>query len=206
VKLIYRVVTNAFRLFYGLAYDHKVEWEFDIQQLPGAAIVAPNHVSYLDPQLVAGSWPDDLHFFAGKRLFENKIMKWLLDNLYCHPVEKGKELSTIRTAIELLKEGKKIVVFPEGTRSQDGDLQPLRNGVAFLASLSQCPIIPCYVGGSYKAWPRDRKRPRFRGVRTVCRFGRPIWPKDADGKALSKEALNMALEQALIRLASESKR
>jgi 1-acyl-sn-glycerol-3-phosphate acyltransferase len=201
--VFYKVVIGGFRLFYGLLYDHKVEWEFDAQEVSGAAIVAPNHVSYLDPQLVAASWPEDLHFFAGKRLFNNKIMKWILHNLYCHPVEKGKELSTIRTALDLLKQGNKVVVFPEGTRSEDGNLQPLRSGVAFLAHQSQCPIIPCYVSGSYEAWPKTQKRPRFGGVRTVCRFGCPIWPKDAEGNILSKKALNDALQQALVRLASE---
>jgi 1-acyl-sn-glycerol-3-phosphate acyltransferase len=205
VKLFYKFVIGGFRLVYGLTYDHKVEWEFDVHELHGAAIVAPNHVSYLDPQLVAASWPDDLHFFAGKRLFENRMMRWILHNLYCHPVEKGKELSTIRTAIDLLKQGNKIVVFPEGTRSQDGELQPLRSGAAFLSLQSQCPIIPCYVGGSFEAWPRTRKRPRLTGVRTVCRFGCPIWPKDAEGNRLSKEAINEALQQSLVRLASKGK-
>jgi 1-acyl-sn-glycerol-3-phosphate acyltransferase len=151
---------------------------------------------------VAASWPDDLHFFAGKRLFEKRIMRWILIHLCCHPVERGKELSTIRTALDLLKEGNKVVLFPEGTRSEDGDLLPLRSGVAFLASQSQCPIIPCYVGGSYEAWPKTHRYPRVMGVRTVCRFGRPIWPKSADGKVLSKQALNEALQEALVRLAS----
>ena len=205
MKLFYRIVTGGFRLCYGLLYNHKEAWEFDIKDLPGAAIVAPNHVSYLDPQLVAASWPEDLHFFAGKRLFKKKVMRWILHNLYCHPVEKGKELATIRTAIELLKQGNKVVVFPEGTRSEDGTLQPLRSGVAFLAYQSQCPIIPCYVAGSYEAWPKARKRPRLWGVQTSCRFGRPIWPKDDQGNTLSKEALNEALQQALSHLAAKSK-
>jgi 1-acyl-sn-glycerol-3-phosphate acyltransferase len=201
VKLFYRVARVGFRVVYGLLYNHTVEWEFDLRQLPGAAIVAPNHVSYLDPQLVSASVPGDLHFFANKRLFENKFMGWLLRRLCCHPVEKGKELATIRTAIELLNQGNRVVVFPEGTRSEDGGLRPLRNGVAFLALRSQCPIIPCYVGGSYEAWPRTRKCPRFGGVQTTCRFGPPIWPNDADGNPLSKEALNETLHKELARLA-----
>jgi 1-acyl-sn-glycerol-3-phosphate acyltransferase len=204
VKLFYRFASKGFRVVYTILYHHKVEWEFDVQELPGAAIVAPNHVSYLDPQLVSGSWPGDLHFFAGKRLFDNFFMNMLLRGLCCHPVEKGKELATIRAALELLKQGNKVVVFPEGTRSEDGVLRPLRSGVAFLAIQSQCPIIPCYVGGTFDAWPKSKKWPHLQG-RTICRFGKPIWPKDAEGKTLSKEALNNALFEAITRLASETK-
>ncbi len=203
MNCFYQFVIGCFRLFYGLLYNHKVEFEFDLREVPGAAIIAPNHVSYLDPQLVAASWPEDLHFFANRRLFEKRVMRWILDNLCCHPVEKGKELATIRTALELLKQGKKIVVFPEGTRSERGELQPLRSGVAFLALQSGCPIIPCYVRGAFEAWPKTRKRPRFWGVRTVCRFGRPIWPKDSEGNSITKQALNDALQEALRSLASK---
>ena len=201
--MFYKIVIGGFRLFYGLLYNHKVEWEFDPKELPGAALIAPNHVSYLDPQLVAASWPEDLHFFAAKRLFRTRIMKWILEHLCCHPVEKGKELATIRTALELLSQGYKIVVFPEGTRSEGGGLQPLRSGVAFLAVQSGCPIVPCYVGGSYKAWPKTRKRPRFWGVQTVCRFGRPIWPTDEHGNTRSKKELNDALQHSLEHLAEQ---
>lgn len=183
-----------------MLYGHEVEWEFDPAQLPGAAIVAPNHVSYLDPQLVAGSWPGDLNYFAGSHLFQSLFMRWLLRHMRCHPVEKGKELSTIRMAIGLLKEGRKIVLFPEGTRSEDGELKPLRSGVSFLAYQSQCPIVPCYVGGSYDAWPRTRKWPRLTGVRTICRFGRPILPIDEQGNRRSKETLQQLLHESLSRL------
>ena len=96
----------------------------------------------------------------------------------------------------------KVVVFPEGTRSDDGGLKPLRSGVAFLALQSRCPIIPCYVGGSYEAWPRSRKWPRLRGVRTYCRFGRPISPLDANGNPVAKETLNELLYEAIARLAA----
>lgn len=204
MKLFYRLASVGFRLVYGVLYHHTVESEFSIREFQGPCIIAPNHVSYLDPQLVAGSWHGDLNFFASKRLFDHSFLGLLLRCLGCHPVEKGKELATIRTAIELLNKGERVVVFPEGTRSEDGDLQPLRSGVAFLALRCHCPIIPCYIGGSYEAWPKNKKRPRFGGVRTVCRFGRPIWPDDSEGKALSKEALNEALQKEIARLGSKS--
>ena len=204
VMMFYRTASWAFYLVYKLLYRHKVEWEFDPKGLLGAAIIAPNHVSYLDPQLVSGSWPGDLHFFAGSHLFSRPVLGWLLRRMRCHSVRPGNELATIRMALQLLKEGKKVVVFPEGTRSDDGSLKPLRNGVAFLAEQSQAPIVPCYVGGSFEAWPRNRKWPRLHGGRTVCRFGRPIWPTDPSGAKRSKKTLNEMLQHSLSRLKSLS--
>lgn len=202
MRLFYKTTSIVLFSLYWVLYRHKIEWEVDPKKIRGGAIIAPNHVSYLDPQLVCASWPGDLVFFARSRLFERPILGTVLRMLHCHPVEKGKELATIRAAIGLLKQGEKVVVFPEGTRSTDGELKPLRSGVAFLALQSRCPIIPCYVGGSYTAWPRSQKWPRLWGVRTVCRFGRPIFPYDAEGRPATKEALNEQLSAAISQLAA----
>jgi 1-acyl-sn-glycerol-3-phosphate acyltransferase len=205
VNLFYKVTTSLFRVVYTILYHHRVEWEVDPKKIKGGAVIAPNHVSYLDPQLVSGSWPGDLSFFAGSYLFKHPFLGFLLRMLCCHPVEKGRELSVIRTAIRLLRQGKKVALFPEGTRSNDGTLQPFRDGVAFLALQSRCPIIPCYIGGTYEAWPKSRKWPRFWGVRTFCRFGRPISPFDAHGNLMAKEKLNELLYEAISRLGTGKK-
>ena len=204
MMFFYRAARSLFWVTYKVVYHHKVKWEFDPSTVPGAAIIAPNHVSYLDPPLVCASWPGDLHFFAGYHLFERPIMGWLLRHLCCHPVKAGKELATIRAALHLLRQEKKVVVFPEGTRSDDGVLRPLRNGVAFLAEQSQCPIIPCFVSGTYEAWSRTSRWPRLTGVRTMCCFGRPIWPTDESGAPRSKKKLNELLQESLVRLSELS--
>ena len=205
MSFFYRIASVVFFVVYKLFYRNRAEWETDPREIKGGAIIAPNHVSYLDPQLVSGSWSGDLTFFAGSRLFRKPVLGLILRMLHCHPVEKGNELATIRAAVKLLKGGKKIVLFPEGTRSENGTLQPFRSGVAFLALQSRCPVIPCYVGGSYQAWPKSRKWPRLFGVRTFCRFGRPIWPFDETGAPLTKEALNRRLYEAISRLAEGGK-
>ena len=75
VRLFYKVVICLFRITYWVLYRHRVEWKgVDPKKIKGAAIIAPNHVSYLDPQLVAASWPGDLSFFAGSRLFERPFL------------------------------------------------------------------------------------------------------------------------------------
>lgn len=198
--MVYRFVIFLFRIFFHLFYRNRIEWEFDPKQLCGAAIIAPNHASYLDPPLVSASWPKPLHFFAGKRLFHKGWLGWLLPRLNTHPVEQGQEIATMRLALSLLKEGKKIVVFPEGTRSKDGKMGPMRSGVSFLAFRSGAPIVPCYIEGTYEAWPPTKKRPRMRGRKTLCRFGKPIYPVCDDGTKLSKQEITDAIQTELERL------
>jgi 1-acyl-sn-glycerol-3-phosphate acyltransferase len=183
-------------LFFWLFYRYKVEWEFDPATV-GTCIIAPNHASYLDPPLISASWPAPLYFFAGSHLFKKRLLRALLSRLHTQPVVKGKELATVRSAAQLLKSGKSIVLFPEGTRSYDGQLQELRTGVALLSTLSGCPIIPCFIQGTQKAWPKEQHYPTLFGNTTTCRFGKPIYPKSFT----SKEELTQALQMELERLA-----
>jgi 1-acyl-sn-glycerol-3-phosphate acyltransferase len=203
MTLLYPIASLAFRVVYGLLYRHTVTFEFDPKTISGAAIIAPNHVSYLDPQLVSGSWRGSLHFFAGEHLFKSKFFGWLLRGLQTSPIAKGKELGVLRSALHLLKQGKKVVLFPEGTRSPDGTIRGLRDGVAFLALQARCPIIPCYVHGSYDAWPRSRKYPVFFGARTRCIFGSPISPFNQRQELRTKEELSDVLYQELERLSKK---
>jgi 1-acyl-sn-glycerol-3-phosphate acyltransferase len=204
MTLLYAIASCLFRFFYGLVYRNTITFECDVKTIRGAAIIAPNHVSYLDPQLILGAWPGSLNFFASDYLFKNPLFGWVLRNLQAHPILRGKELATLRSALQLLKEGKKVVLFPEGTRSLDGTLKELRDGVAFLALQAKCPIIPCYVHGAYQAWPRSRKFPRLFGVRTRCIFGSPISPFNEKMELRSKRELTEALYKELKRLSDSN--
>jgi 1-acyl-sn-glycerol-3-phosphate acyltransferase len=199
---VYRFIITVFRVFFAVFYRNKIVWEVDPKTIPGAAIIAPNHTSYLDPPLVAGSWWKPLHFFAGGHLFEKRWLRWFLFHLNSHPVVKGQELASVRTALQLLREGKKIVVFPEGTRSKDGKMQQLQNGVAFLASQTGSPIIPCFIKGTYGAWPRKCRWPKLFSHRTTCIFGRPIPSRTPDGNFIPKAQLSQSIEQELKRLSN----
>lgn len=197
IVLIYWLTAVFSRLFFWLFYRNKLHWEFDPTKTNSPCIVAPNHVSYFDPLLICSSWPRSLHFFAGSHLFQKRFLHWVLPKLHTHPVVKGKELATIRMAAQLLKDGTSIVLFPEGTRSPDGRIQELRTGVALLSHLSGCPIIPCFIQGTQKAWPRGQRYPRLFGHTISCRFGAPISPQEYS----SKEQLTEALQNELARLA-----
>jgi len=171
----YTVVNRTFKGFLTLFYGHRTAGEELLP--PGAAIIAPNHASFLDPLLIAASCPEPAYFLARKSLFSHRILGWALPRLHAFPVNAADNLTSFKIILQLLKEGKKVVIFPEGNRTTTGTLGTLMPGVAMLAMRAHCPIIPTRIEGSYKAWPRNRRFPRLFGHTSIA-FLSPIYPPD----------------------------
>jgi len=181
------------RIFAKLFYRHKVYGKENIP--PGGGIIAPNHCSFLDPMLVGISCPDEIHFLARETLFHYPFFAWLIRKLNTHPVRKGAgNIDTLKMALELVVQGrKKVVIFPEGKRSVDGQLHKGQLGVGMLVQRARCLIIPVYVHGTFEAWSAQRKFPKLRG-KTACIFGKPILyeerlsedKKEAQGEIVNK--------------------
>jgi 1-acyl-sn-glycerol-3-phosphate acyltransferase len=109
----------------------------------GPAILASNHASYLDPPLVGVSCRKDVYFLARKSLFERPVIGRLIAQLNTVPVDRDRgDVGAVRALIKLLKSGNRVLVFPEGTRSKDGNLQPARAGVGLLIAKSLAPVVP----------------------------------------------------------------
>lgn len=143
----------------------------------GGAIIAPNHVSYLDPPIVAAASPEEIHFLARETLFRSWFGR-LITSLNSHPVHGHvNNLKAIKTICGLLKQGYKVLLFPEGTRSKDNQLGDIKPGIGMLISRSETAIIPTYIHGTFDVWNRGRKRPRLVG-KTAVVFGSPIHWKD----------------------------
>lgn len=130
------------------------------------AIVAPNHVSFLDPWLVGVAMPPIVSYMARESLFQIPIFGGFLRNLNALPVVRGSNAARqgLKTGLNALKDNRILVVFPEGTRSADGELQPLKRGILLLARQGGCPIVPVYCQGTFEAWPRQRLLPRIGSV------------------------------------------
>jgi 1-acyl-sn-glycerol-3-phosphate acyltransferase len=122
----------------------------------GPAILASNHASYLDPPLVGVACREEVFYLARKTLFEKPVLGPILPRINCIPVDRDRgDVGAVRTLLRLLKEGKRVVVFPEGTRSRDGNLQPARAGLGLIIAKSLAPVVPVRVFGSYAALPRS---------------------------------------------------
>jgi 1-acyl-sn-glycerol-3-phosphate acyltransferase len=193
MKLFYRLTCFFLKGYFYIFHQHKV---YGVDHLPpGPCILAPNHASFLDPPLMAISCPEEAYFLARASLFKSFILRTLIHNLNAYPVTgTAQNLASFKMICQLLQEGKKVVIFPEGIRSSDGNLTLIKSGIGMLAMRCKCPIVPVYLHGTFAIWPRQRKFPRFSG-KTACVFGSPIsWEKF---HALDKKQANEEIAQHL---------
>lgn len=200
VMPFYRLIIFLTWILAKIFYRHKV---YGLEHYyPRGAIIAANHASFLDPPLLSVSWPEEVHFLARDTLFKNRLFGALIRALNTHPVRgDGGDAATFRIICQLIQEGKKVILFPEGTRTPDGTLQPLKSGVALLISRSQGAIIPAYLAGTYHLWDRNKKFPKLRG-KTACIFGTPLrWESFSHlDKKIAQEVITQKIESAILSL------
>lgn len=137
----------------------------------GPLIVASNHVSYWDPPLVGTAAVRQLHFLAKEELFRPPVFGPLIRSFGAIPIRRGTaDVAGMSKAIEVLRKGRALLMFPEGTRSRDGQLHAARPGVGMLAVASDAVIVPAFISGSdrFSGWllRRVRLRVSFGPVRT----------------------------------------
>jgi 1-acyl-sn-glycerol-3-phosphate acyltransferase len=146
----------------------------------GAVLIVANHSSVLDPPIVGGMCPRQLTFLAKAELFRIPGFGWLIRRLGAQPLRReGADPSALRMAQRVLAEGKALLVFPEGTRGEEGFLREAKPGAALLAVQSGATVVPAYVHGTGRAWPRGRRLPRPVKVRVT--FGAPLRFQRATG-------------------------
>ena len=115
----------------------------------GGLLVASNHISFFDPPLVALAAVRELHFLAKEELFRPVVLGTLIRTYNSIPIRRGvADLSGLSKAMDVLRAGHALIVFPEGSRMRDGELHPARPGVGMLAVGTDALIVPCYISGS----------------------------------------------------------
>jgi 1-acyl-sn-glycerol-3-phosphate acyltransferase len=177
----------------------------------GGIIVASNHVSFWDPPLVGAAQRRELHYLAKEELFRVPLLGAAIRAVNAIPIRRGvADLSGMARAIEALRQGHALLMFPEGSRMRDGRLHPARPGVGMLAVNADVAIVPCHVSGSRhprRWWTRaERVRISFGAPRTWKELagpdvepvpGRALYQAVGDGvmreiAALREEQLNQA--------------
>jgi len=138
----------------------------------GPVLVASNHQSFLDPPLIGNLYNSEMVFLARKSLFRG-FFKWLYAQWNAIPVDQDKpDMSSLKTIVRKLREGHRVLVFPEGARTLDGKLGEAAPGIGLIAAKSGAVIQPVRISGAYEALPRGSARIRF--SRITVTIGPPI--------------------------------
>ncbi len=177
-NLIYKGVYHGTRSFLEVFSAVEVEgWE----NLPmGACLFASNHQSMLDPPLVGSSLPREISFIARRSLFDNPLFGFVIRACHSIPVDRGEaDIGAIRAALAALASGEGLLIFPEGTRSHDGEIMAPKAGAGLLACRSGVPVIPIRIRGTRDVLPRGSLLP-VGSARVHLRFGSPMFAAEYD--------------------------
>ena len=160
----------------------------------GAALLVSNHASYLDVFVIGIPLDRPLNYVARSTLFL-PVLGALIRSVGGFPIQReGMGASGLKETFKRLRRGGIVILFPEGTRSVDGELGELKSGIAVLAAKAKVPIIPAAVAGTYESWPRSRFLPLPYPVR--IEYGPPITPEDIKG--LSTDQTTSLIRQKML--------
>lgn len=163
--IVYRCVYYLSKFISRVFFRMTVKGRENIP-LQGGCILAANHASFLDPPIVGISHSREMYSFAKAQLFGSFFGNIYFKLLNCIPVNRDNpDVGMLKKAIRIPQEGKALLLFPEGTRSEDGVLKKGKLGIGFIAHKSRVPIIPVFIEGSYKILPKGCKWPKFEKIR-----------------------------------------
>lgn len=195
-KVIYELTRLLVSIYFNLYHRLSVYGKNTIPR-DRAVILAANHASYLDPPVVGlAFYPRYLRFVAWDRLFKFAPMNYFLRQMGSVPVSQENKISSaglLRMVMSFLEEGYSVYIAPEGHRTLDGTLQPLEGGVAILSLKTGAPVIPTWIGGTYRALAPHMKFPRPRKI-TVT-FGPEIDPLSISQSLSEKEKREYILDK-----------
>ena len=173
-----RICRTWFRLAHRPRFIHP-----DRLPVTGPCLIVANHQSYYDPPLIGCPMHQRMITFLSRAsLYDSKLAGGLIRRLNTVPIRDGEgDIRAIRDIIERIKLGEAVLIFPEGSRTYDGDMQPFRDGAALIIRRVNCPVIPVAVEGVFDAWPRTKSKPKL-GTRMMVMYGKPIPSASLKGK------------------------
>lgn len=199
---VYGVCHYLIGVLYGMFFRGDI---VGLDNLPatGGFLVAANHTSFLDPPFIGCQVPRQIAYFARKTLWRGGFASWWLDSVGTIPVDRdgGQDVSAIKRVLKAIKDERGLILFPEGTRSPDGQLQPAKAGVGLIACRTQVPVVPVRIFGSFEAFGKGTKIPRL-GTRVTVVFGRPVLPAAYDEPKAGKERYQIASERIMAHIAA----
>lgn len=172
VKPVYWLGRGMFRLL----FEYYLGWEvFNVERVPatGPVILAANHESYIDPGAIGGALEREACYLARDGVFVPGFAA-VLRAVNAIPVnQEGGAMAGLRAGLEVLEAGNALILFPEGSRTPDGEMHPFQSGVGLIAARSGAPVVPVRVFGFYEAYGRHMRFPRP-GRKVMVKYGHPL--------------------------------
>jgi len=167
----------------------------------GGVILAMNHESYLDPPLAGIACRGELFFLARKSLLKWPILGPILPKVNVIPVDQERaDMSALKTVIKMVRAGHGTVIFPEGSRTLDGELQPAQPGLGLIIAKTLAPVVPMRIFGAHKAFPRGGKPRLFTPITLVV--GEPLFFTKDDLQGDGRELYQRLSERVMERIAA----
>jgi 1-acyl-sn-glycerol-3-phosphate acyltransferase len=197
---VYGVCHYMLRVMFDMFFRGEVA---GLQNLPkqGGFLLAANHASFIDPPMIGCHLSRQIAYFARKTLWNGRLAAWWLDTVGTIPVDRdgGQDVSAIKRVLRALKDERGLILFPEGTRTPDGQLQSAKPGVGFIACKTQVPVVPVRIFGSFEAFGKGG---RLRlGTPVTVVFGRPMLPRDYDEPKAGKDRAQRVSERIMAEIA-----
>lgn len=158
-RLWYDFVFVSSFTFFGFGFSFRRNGWANVPK-KGPLLLLSNHQSMFDPVMIGLSSRRYLSYLARKNLFEQRGLGPLIRSLNAIPIDRNMGKDGIQAVIDSLGHGRAVLVFPEGERTHDGTVQPLKAGVSLLIKRVSCPIIPVGIAGAFGAWSRFMKWPK----------------------------------------------
>ena len=201
-RLAFPITQQAVRLAFTVFFQGRCRGRENYPRA-GGALVCSNHQSNFDPVLIGLTCDRRLNYLAKKSLFRIPLFGPFIRFWDAIPVDRsGKDIAGLKESLRRLKRGEMLLVFPEGTRTRDGKIAPLKSGFCTLARRAKVPIVPVGFDGPYHAWPRENLLPRLAKIH-VC-IGEPISTEAV--QSLNDDQLTAELEARLRQLFEQAQR
>ena len=193
---IYHLTRFVARIFFRFRVIHP---ERVIQE--GPVILAMNHESYFDPPFAGIGCRRAIYFLARKSLLDVPLLGWLLPKLNVIPVDQdGGDRSALKAIIRILRDEQGTLVFPEGSRTLDGNLHPPQPGIGFVIAKTLAPVVPMRIFGAHRALPRGGGKLRLCPITIVV--GEPLRFTAADVEGHGREVYQRLSQRVMDAIAA----
>ena len=185
MTIVYNIFYNLAKLLARMMFSMRVIHQERMVE-SGPLLIAVNHSSFFDPPLAGICSERGVYYLARKTLLKWPFFGPLFPAMNVIPVERdGNDMSALREVIKKVKDGNAVLLFPEGTRSVDGNLQPARAGIGLVIAKTGAPVLPMRIFGAYEAFPKNARRFQLSQITVV--IGEPIYFSEEEISHTSRE-------------------